>query len=351
VNLTPKRRDNVMLYHLEQLSYDKMKQIIVLIFLSLLTGCFPEDEHIVPLDIDIVEIPYSMYDYQVWFSLKDMSVKSHNSFLDWDLGFESNGSGHHIILNTSRFMYAGNTGSADFYGITSNICDTMIYDDSGGDLNKTAIGSWADFSNPDNQVFPKDVYIIDLGSDNNGTPYGFRKIVFEIFQNDTYYIHFSNLDGSDEHYFQINTDPERSFTLFSFRNGGSITPVQPVNSEWDLCFTQYSTILFDDYNVATPYLVRGVYLNSEGTTAAKDTINSFYDITASDVGNYTFSPLQDAIGYEWKDFKNDSYKINPGIFYIIKDMRGSYYKLKFTGYYNISGERGYPSFQIINLTK
>lgn len=328
-----------------------MKNIKVLIFLSLLTGCFPEDNKVVPLDIDIVEIPWSMYDYQTWFSLQDMSVTSYNSFTDWDLGFESNGSGHHIILNTSRFMYAGNTESTDFVGITSNICDTMIFDDSSGDLNKTAIGKWADFTNPDIPVYPKKVYIIDLGSDNNGVPYGFKKIIFEHFENNTYWIHFSNLDGSYDNYFQIPTDTERSFTLFSFRNGGTIAPVQPINNEWDLCFTQYSTILFDDNNVATPYLVRGVYLNPAGTTAARDTINSFYDITAYDVDNYTFSSSQDAIGYEWKDYKNDSYKINPGIFYILKDQRGEYYKLKFTGYYNNSGARGYPSFQVNILTK
>jgi hypothetical protein len=328
-----------------------VKQLILLLFLSLLTGCFPEDDPVVPLDIDIVEIPYSMYDNQVWFSLPNLSVTSHNSFLDWDLGFESNGAGHRIILNTSRFMHAGNSESADFYGITSNICDTMVFDDSSGDLNKTAIGNWADFTDTLNPVYPKNVYIIDLGSDNNGTAYGFRKITFDRFENNTYSIHFSSLDGSDEHNFEIGTDPDRSFTLFSFSNGGSVVPVQPVNNAWDLCFTQYSTILFDDNNVATPYLVRGVYLNMTGTTAVKDTINSFYDITANDIINYTFSGSQDEIGYEWKDYNDDSYKINPDIFYIIKDQIGDYYKLKFTGYYNKSGERGFPSFQCIKLAE
>jgi hypothetical protein len=328
-----------------------MKQIIILIILTFLTGCFPKDNKVAPLNIDIVEIPWSTYDYQSWFSLQDMSVISHNLFTDWDLGFESNGTGHNIILNTSRFMYAGNTGSTDFYGITSNICDTMIYDDSNGDLNKTAIGKWADFTNPINPVYPKKVYIINLGADNNGVPYGFKKIQFELFESDTYTIHFSNLDGSDEHNYQITTDPERSFTLFSFQNGGTVASVQPINTKWDLCFTQFSTIIFDDNNIATPYLVRGVYLNSEGTTAVADSINSFFDITANDIDNYTFSASQDAIGYKWKDYKNDSYKINPNIFYIIKDQRGEYYKLKFTGFYNISGERGYPSFQANHLTK
>ena len=153
-----------------------MKQIIPFIFLTLLTGCFPEDDLVAPLDIEIVEIPYSMYENQIWFNLQDMSVVSSNSFLDWDLGFESSGTGHHIILNTSRYMFAGNTKSGDFDGITSNICDTMIYDDSNGDLNNTAIGDWADFSDPGNPVYPQDVYIIDLGSDNNGVSYGLRKI-------------------------------------------------------------------------------------------------------------------------------------------------------------------------------
>ena len=327
-----------------------MKYSIILLFLFLLTGCFPEDKPVVPLDIDIIEIPYSMYDTQVWFNLHEMSVISHNSVLDWDLGFESNGPGHHIILNTSRFMHAGNTESSDFYGITVNICDTMVYDDSNGDLNKTAIGKWADFSDPVNPVYPKKVYIIDLGTDNNGVQSGYKKITFDSFESNIYSIHFSNLDGSDEHYFEAGTDPDRSFTLFSFSNGGTIVPLQPVTSDWDLCFTQYSTILFDDNNIATPYLVRGVYSNMAGTTAARDTINSFYDITAGDIGDYTFSSAQDAIGYDWKDYKDDSYKINPGIFYIIKDHLGEYYKLKFTGFYNSSGERGFPSFQCIKLS-
>jgi hypothetical protein len=328
-----------------------MKQIklIFLVLFSLLTGCFPEDQKVTPLDIEIIEIPYSMYSYQAWFSLRDMAVTSSNLFTEWDLGFESTGSGHHIILNTSRFMYAGNTGSSDFNGITSNVCDTMIYDDSTGDLNKTAIGNWADFTDQGNPVYPKDVYIINLGSDNNGEPYGFRKITFDSFENDTYSIHFSNLDGSDEHNSRIHTDQGRIFTLFSFNNGGIVKPIQPLNADWDICFTQYSTILFDNNKVATPYLVRGVYLNPAGTTAASDTINSYSNITISDAMSYSLSSEQDAIGYLWKDYKNDSYKINPDIFYIIKDQRGEYYKLKFTGFYNKSGARGYPSFQVSHL--
>ena len=332
------------------MNIDKIKYLIILIFLLQLTGCFPDDQPVVPLDIEIVELPYSMYDTQVWYNLTTASVTSHNLFSDWDLGFESNGPGHHVILNTSKFMHAGNTGSSDFYGITTNICDTMVYDESNGDLNKTAIGNWADFSDPLNPLYTKNVYIIDLGVDNNGVSYGSKKITFDSFGNNTYSIHFSNLDGSDEHNFEVSTDTGKSFTLFSFANGGNLATSRPADNDWDLCFTQYSTILFDDKNVATPYLVRGVYINMNGTTAARDTINSFNDINSGDIANYTFSSAQDIIGYDWKDYKNDSYKINPKIFYTVKDHLGAYYKLKFTGFYNNSGQRGFPSFQCIKLS-
>ncbi len=319
--------------------------------LLLLTGCFPRDEVVVPLKLDIVEIPYSMYDTQAWYNLHNKSVVSHNSFLDWDLGFESNGSGHHIILNTSKFMHAGKTGSSDFYGITTNISDTMVYDDSSGDLSKTAIGTWADFSDTLNPVYPKRVYIIDIGADNNGVKLGYKKITFDSLTSATYSVHFSNLDGSDEHYADIVTDPSRRFTLFSFQNGGKVVPLQPADKDWDICFTQYSTILFDDKNVATPYLVRGVYINMSGTSAVRDTLKKFNDITSANIPDYLFSTAQDAVGYDWKDYKNDSYKINPNVFYVIRDQNGEYFKLKFTGFYNQSGERGYPSFQCIKLAK
>jgi hypothetical protein len=327
-----------------------IKYILLLLPVSLLQGCFPEDEKVVPLDIELTDIPYSMYETQSWFRFSDMSVVAHNSFLDWDLGFESKGTGHRIILNTSRFMHAGNTNSQDFAGITSNICDTLVYDDSSGDLAKTAIGEWADFTDTLNPVFKKDVYIIDLGTDNNGVKYGYRKVTFDSFANNVYTLHFSNLDGTDDHLCEVTTDPLRSFTLFTFNNGGSRVSLQPPDSDWDICFTQYSTILYDDNNVATPYLVRGVYQNMNGVTAARDTINSFYSINAGNINDYTFSPAQDAIGYEWKDYKNDSYKINPNIFYIVKDLTGVYYKMKFAGFYNNTGEKGFPSFQCVRLT-
>ncbi|HKK42696.1 MAG TPA: HmuY family protein [Bacteroidales bacterium] len=327
-----------------------MKYVIPLILILLLTGCFPKDKMVTPRNIEIVEIPYSIYENQVWFNLSNKSIVSSNSYLDWDLGFESDGTGHHIILNSAKFMHAGNTQSTDFYGITSNVCDTMTFDSSDGDLNKTAIGDWADFKDPSNPVFPGNVYIIDLGSDNSGNPFGLKKVVFESCTDTTYNIHYSNLDGTDEHEYKVSDLVGRKFSLFSFSDGGFTSPLQPEDKDWDICFTQYSSILFDNNGVATPYLVRGVFLNPAGTYAAADSVNSYYNTGFSDIGSYTLSGKQDAIGYDWKVYANDTYSIRQELFYIIKDQKGEYYKLKFTGYYNSTGARGYPSFQLDNLS-
>ena len=326
-----------------------MRKYLWILIIPVLHGCFAEDKIVTPRDIDIVEIPYSMYEYQVWYSLTDRQIVSQNLFSGWDLGFESSPNSHRIILNSSKFMYAGNTGSTSFSGVVSNECDTMIYDDSRGFPHTTALGSWADFSDPGNPVFPGNVYIIDRGIDNQGVLLGYKKIVFEKLEGSKYFIHFSNLDGSEEYFFEVQADSEKNFTLFSFDNGGQLTVSEPPSASWDLCFTQYSTILFDDYNVATPYLVRGVLLNQNGVTATADSLRSYYDVKATDMGGYQLSSDKDAIGYEWKNYRDEMYQINPDIFYLIQDQHESYYKMKFTGYYNLSGARGFPSFMLEKL--
>ena len=321
-----------------------MKKLLWIPLIILLHGCFTEDDIVVPRELDIVEIPYSLYESQVWYSLASRQIVGQNVFSDWDLGFESGGDSHRIILNSAKFMYAGNTGSDDFTGAALSDCDTMVYDDSRGYPYKTALDAWADFSDPGNPVFSGNVFIIDRGINVDGSSAGFKKIVFERFSGEKYYIHFSNIDGSDEHSTEVAVDSQRNFTLFSFENGGSLSVQEPPSVSWDLCFTQYSTIIFDDFNVATPYLVRGVLLNQKGVSAVADSLRSFYQVTAGDIPGYQFSDSQDAIGYDWKIFRDDLYSIRPDVFYLVRDQNNVCYKLMFTGYYNLSGARGFASF-------
>jgi len=323
------------------------------------SSCFKEDDYVfepIPIVITSIELkcPYSMYEDQTYINLFDTTIVGHNNYADWDLGFESSPSGHHIILNSSKFMYAGNTEQTDFASITSNITSTMIFDRSSGNLDSTAIGNWCDFSDPINPIFPKKVYIINLGVDENGNSFGYKKVVFEKLENDIYYVHFANLDNTDEHYYQISKNSNKNFVQFSFNNGGNMNCQQPDKGIWDLNFTKYSTILFDDNGTPTPYLVRGVFINKDASVA-KDSVNDFRSIDISRVNTYTYSNKQDAIGYNWKEYKNDLYIVKPNYVYIIKDRNNNYFKIRFTGFYNSItnhphyGEKGYPSFEYARL--
>lgn len=324
-----------------------MRPILILLFALSLTSCFNEDDFAIePIPIPEIKIPNSINTYQSFFRLQDTIIVSYFSNADWDLGFESTPSGYHVILNTSKFMFAGNTGLTDFSSVTSNVADTMIFDTSSGNIDSTAIGKWADFSNPLTPIYPKNVYIINRGTSESGTSYGFKKIVFEKLENGIYYIHYANLDNSDEHYFQITKNPSISFVQFSFDDGGNIDTQQPNKDLWDLKFTKYSTILYDN-GKPVQYPVRGVLINS-GISVAKDTKKQFYSININDVATYSFSTKQDIIGYDWKIYVDGIYSIIPNLSYIIKDRLDNYYKIRFTGYKNGS-LIGYPSFEMEKL--
>lgn len=333
-----------------------MKRIYLIILSVIsLTSCFDENQYVIkPVPIAEIKIPYSMYEEQIYYNLADTEIVHHNNYSVWDLGFEASPNGYHIILNTSKFMYAGNTGKTDFNAVTTNLADTMIFDRSNGNLDSTAVGNWADFSDAQNPIYYKKVYIINRGVDENGVSFGYKKIVFEKLENDTYYIHYSNLNNSDEHYYQIPKNPSVNFVEFSFDNGGNLNNQEPDKDLWDLNFTKYSTILFDDKHVPTPYLVRGVLINN-GISVAKDTVTPFSQINYSSISNYTFSTKQDAIGYNWKIYRNDDYIVVDHYTYIIIDRNKNYYKLRFTAFKNIIegdphfGVRGYPSFELQKL--
>ncbi len=335
-----------------------MRQTLIIILFALsLTGCFDENGYVIqPIQIEEVKIPYSMYDYQTYFKLSSSQIVSHNSYTDWDLGFESSPDGWHIILNSSRFMYAGNTLITDFESVKTISVDTMIFDASSGNLDSTAVGKWGDFTNAQTPTFPKLVYIINRGKDELGNDFGYKKIVFENLENNTYYIRFANLDNTDEHRFQVEKNPDVNFVQFSFEGGGKIFSGQPEKNSWDLCFTKYTSILFDDFGVPTPYLLRGVYINSNGISVAKLSNKVFESISFSDISTCIFSSKQDAIGYDWKKYVNESYIIETKIAYIIKDRDNNYYKLRFTNFYNNTpgdphyGQKGYPAFEVQKLT-
>jgi len=144
----------------------------------------------------------SDYGNRVYYKLSsNMAVKTITG-KDYDLGFESSATGWHILLNSSRFMYAGNSESKEFEEISSPSGIALSFDKSDGNLDSTAVGRWADFSN-DAPLFYKHVYVIDMGLDQQGMPLGYKKTVFEELVDDIYTVRFANMDGSNDFTVQI----------------------------------------------------------------------------------------------------------------------------------------------------
>lgn len=281
----------------------------------------------------------SNYKWQLFYDLKTNTVVGQNLKTSWDLGFEATPSGYRIILNTSKAMFARNTGNTDFTAITdtTGFAVNKKWDEASGNLDSTAIGDWRNASN---------VYVLDRGYNETGVHQGFQKIQFQSVDANKYVVRFSQLNGIGDITLQIHKDSIYNLAFLSFSIGNTII-VEPPKTTWDIEFTQYTHIFYDP--PVTPYLVTGCLLNRYNTTAQKDSLLIFSTINFSAIENLTFSSDINTIGYDWKIFANGTYITYPQINYIIKDSEGFYYKLHFIDFYNNSGVKGYPKWEFQQL--
>lgn len=328
--------------------------IILLLVLITFSSCFKEDDMIEPhkagnVNTSTIELG-QYYKYQVYFDLGTGKSVANNEKDDWDLGFAAADSGRNIILNTSKFMMAANTGLIDFQAVTDTSGLKWKFDKANGDPDSIAIGNWFNISTNDT-TYPKNVYVIDGGLNELGVHLGYKKIIFEELKNGQYSFKFANLNGSEEYRFTVIKDPDVNFVSFSFKNGGKEVEIQPEKNSWDLLFTQYTDLLFTDDNEPYPYIVTGSLINRNGVEVAFNTLMKFSDITINDIPTFDFSTDYNKIGYEWKiyDFDNSIYTVFSNYNYIIKDVEGFYYKFRFIGFYNNMGEKGYPTFEYQKL--
>ena len=320
----------------------KNKLVYTLLIFGL-TSCFKEDVQIephLPGDVNTVQIEIG-YPYlnQVYYNCEQNKIVSANSRYDWDLAFECGANGDHIKLNTAKGMLSSNQGNADFNTVLSATGVEWQWDNSNGDLTQTAIGNWTE----------QTTYILDLQSNQQGVDLGYKKIKFESVTDSTYTFTYADLDGSNLNTVEINKDQNVNFISFSFANGGEVKQIEPPKSEWDLCFTNYQNFFT---NLPIPFVITGVLSNRyAGVTIAEDTLSQFASITLSDTINYNFTTNQDEIGYDWKirNSADNSFTIDDRKSYLLKNQNGYYFKIRFIDFYNETGSKGYPKFDIQKL--
>lgn len=307
-------------------------------------GCLKDEEPVKPTKSgSVITRTIEMtpqYRYQVFYNLEEDSVKKRNLKWDWDLAFDATAEGSVVYLNSAKYMFSSQMPTDDFLSVR----------DTQGFFKKRR---WEAVNTLDTVTFGSvknntKVYWIDRGYDENGDQIPFVKIQFESVDNQKYRIKIARLGNLNApEIYEVPKDPSVNFVHFSLTSN-KVMPVEPPKSRWDIAFTQYMFTFFDPY---TPYIVTGVLLNPYQTTAAVDSTTGFEKIDRIFAQNMKLTAQQDVIGYTWKGFSLNTqvYNINSAYTYVIKDSKGLFYKLRFIGFFDAAGRRGYPKFEYQKL--
>ncbi len=322
--------------------------------LLLLNSCFKEDTMLPKpprgnVKTDTIGMTDN-YKYQVWFRLDSGLVVSTNVKTLTDLGFECGPQGWHVILNTSDFVRVADLGTVPFGAACDSTGVHWQFDKSDGNPDSIAIGRWFSVAGTDT-VSNNHVYLLDRGLDELGNPLGLYQIIFDSLKNGNYYFRYSGWKGGAVKTGKVSKEPGISYIYFNLGGEGSVQQIEPPMTDFDLLFTQYTTLLFTAQGGAYPYLVTGVLINRSGVVVATDSLTPFSELTLDVAKQFTYSSNLDAIGYLWKfyNFDNGNYTIREKIHYVIHDPRGFYYKLRFIGFYNNKGAKGYPVIEYQRL--
>jgi hypothetical protein len=326
--------------------------LLSVIVLSL-QSCFKKDE-MVPAhprgDMKTDTIPMTEnYLYQVYYSLDSGTIVSTNVKTLYDLGFECNQTGWHVILNTSNFMKVADLGVVPFGQSYDTTGLKLRFDKSDGNPDSTAIGKWFTVAGSDT-VSNNHVYAVSRGLNELGEPLGLFQVIFDSLKNNTFYFRYAPLHGGPGAAGVVSRQPGVNFIFFSLKTG-NVVPVEPPFQTYDLLFSQYTTMLFTDKGIPYPYLVTGVLLNRSRVEVAVDSTSDFFGITHDQAMAMTYSKALDAIGWEWKayNFTTGVYTVLPNTSYVIHGISGAYFKLRFVAFYNHDGLKGYPMFEYEKL--
>jgi hypothetical protein len=278
----------------------------------------------------------SNYKYQIYFDLSSGLEKGRNLKSIWDIGISITDSMQHIILNTSKLMAIMPINTSEFY----TKIDTLGFeqnkriDEPSGQINLLATNGLTAF-------------IISKGFNENGTFLGFFKMKVIVNSATTFAATICNLNNSDEQNYSLTKSGDFNYIFLNWANGMQETAVEPEKLIWDLVFTQYSHLFYEPE--LTPYLVTGALTNKFGVMSKLIENVAFEAVDLNVAETQILSSDRNVIGYNWKSFNGSSFVTHPEKIYLIKDVEGIFYKLRFTDFYNDLGEKGNPKFEYQRL--
>lgn len=197
----------------------------------------------------------------------------------------------------------------------------------------------------------------DPGSEaSTGEARGWKKV--RILRNGTtgYKIQVAELSATTHQEYIVNKDSDFNFTFFSLDTKNTV-PVEPAKDKWDLNFTTFTNYFAYQGGFITYYYADFITTNSKGGTQVYEVLN-----TAATYDTFTIDSVVDAnfwastadqriIGAAWRNGggPSSSPSVKDDRFYVVKDVAGNIYKLKFLALTNDAGVRGYPVFEFALL--
>lgn len=291
----------------------------------------------------------------------------------WDFGF-STGSDFRVVINGSLKMAVKQLATSDIT-VTQTSDDAVAVgagtnpSSNGYCDNPTGIlaGSGAGIGTAIAEVSATDtdnkVYLVNLGFaistttptvgsvSVDGNARGWKKV--RILRNGNgYKIQYADLASTTFQEKTVSKNTDFNFTFFSLTTGTTVE-VEPRKDKWDLNFTTFTNYVnfgtevtygYSDFVVSNMKGGTKVYqvLNSDGVTYENFTQANVID------ANFTISATdQRIIGSNWRNGGGPGTlpSVRTDRFYVIKDVAGNYYKIKFLAMTNDAGVRGNPSVQ------
>jgi hypothetical protein len=346
------------------------------LFLLLATACVPEDEAVTlpPVSDSLVVTELEMgaeYPNRVYFDLgsQEATVVPNKTY---DLQLESSPAGDMLYVNTGKQIRvlavtqivesvdSSEGGTGVVYGpidpalvvqhIVAPIPEyTFVPDSPSLRADSVVFRDWQ----TGNFLYVLQRGVRTPGFDWDKLMYKLKVISADV---DSWTIEWGPLNATLLTRTVIPKDKSRSFTYFSFDNGGQVVQVEPPKKDWDLVFQQYSHI-FTTEPVNSPfrnYAVTGAIANlSQGVQALRMHTQDlpWEEASLADAQGRMLSDKADEIGFDWKsyDIQDSFFTIIPDVYYYIRDTDGTYYKLRFLDFYGSDGVKGSPLFEYKQL--
>lgn len=309
----------------------------------------------------------------------DLSANEQTAVLrgSWDLGFAT-GSDFRVIINGSIKMAVKQTTSTDITEIQTedesvavgySTYATMGYvDNPTGILQGTGSGEGTAIAEISSNNEDNKVYLVNLGYEvgtttptvgsvsTDGAFRGWKKIRITKQGND-YVLQYADLDATTVQSVTISKDSDYNFIFLSLDNGQTVS-VQPKKNQWDLNFSGFTNYYPFGASSITYYFSDFVATNMFGGTQVYEVVVSDATLTEIEFNNFSSTNVIDSnftvsaidqriIGSNWRNGggPNSLPSIKDDRFYIVKDVDGNLYKLRFLALTNDAGERGFPVFE------